>query len=56
MPTPTSPSKPLAAAPVPSRDEALRALLRLEQLTPWTTRRLRSALLQPPMPSGPSSL
>ncbi|MBV8034656.1 hypothetical protein [Roseateles sp.] len=48
MRNPTSPSKPPIAAPSPSREEALRALLRLEQLTPWTTRRLRSALLQPP--------
>lgn len=54
MRTPTLPIKPPVAAPVPSRDEALRALLRLEQLTPWTTRRLRSALLQPP--SGRPSL
>lgn len=43
-----SPVKPPVAVPPLSREERVQELLRLEQRTPWTTRRVRSALLPPP--------
>ena len=43
-----SPVKPPVAVPPLSREERVQELLRLEQRTPWTTRRVRSALQPPP--------
>lgn len=43
-----SPVKAPVAAPPMTREERVQELLRLEQRTPWTTRRVRSALQPPP--------
>jgi len=43
-----SPAKPPVVVPPLSREERVQELLRLEQRTPWTTRRVRSALQPPP--------
>ena len=43
-----SPVKPPVAAPPVTREERVQERLRLEQCTPWTTRRVRSALQPPP--------